>query len=103
MCDMRGWERSWLNMADTWRRFNGIELKRQEPRSILLSRLEVGMSSCAGVNSMVKLLRAHGGCLGRNRRRRTWQAAISFGEPHTGVISEDFRMGKPTAAKPPYG
>ena len=23
---------------------------------------------CAGVNSMVKLLRAHGGCLGRDRR-----------------------------------
>src|ERR671936_482459 len=28
---------------------------------------------------MVKLLRAHGGCLGRRRRRRTWQAAISLG------------------------
>jgi hypothetical protein len=51
---------------------------------------------CAGVNSMVKLLRAHGGCLGRDRRRRTWQAAISFGKPHTGVISEDLRMGKPS-------
>ena len=24
------------------------------------------------VNFMVKLLRAHGGCLGRSRRRRTW-------------------------------
>jgi len=45
---------------------------------------------------MVKLLRAHGGCLGRDRRRRTWQAAISFGKPHTGVITGDFRMGKPS-------
>jgi hypothetical protein len=26
------------------------------------------VAPCAGVNSMVKLLRAHGGCLGRNRR-----------------------------------
>jgi hypothetical protein len=51
---------------------------------------------CAGVNSMVKLLRAHGGCLGRDRRRRTWQAAISFGKPHTGVITGDLRMGQPS-------
>jgi len=33
---------------------------------------------------MVKLLRAYGGCLGANRRRRTWQAAKSLGEPQTG-------------------
>ena len=44
---------------------------------------------------MVKLLRAHGGCLGRNRRRRTWQAAISFGEPHTGVDPEISEWGNP--------
>ena len=29
---------------------------------------QAGGICCAGVNSMVKLLRAHGGCLGRNRR-----------------------------------
>ena len=29
---------------------------------------------------MAKLLRAHGGCLGTKRRRKTWLAAISFGE-----------------------
>jgi len=29
---------------------------------------------------VAKLLRADGGCLGVKRRRRTWQAAISFGE-----------------------
>ncbi len=34
--------------------------------------------------SMVKLLRAHGGCLGASRRGRTWLAAISFGEPLSG-------------------
>ena len=28
----------------------------------------------------VKLQRAHGGCLGNERRRRTWTAAISLGE-----------------------
>jgi len=29
---------------------------------------------------MVKLLRVYGGCLGVERRRRTWQAAISPGQ-----------------------
>ena len=30
---------------------------------------------------VVKLLRAHGGCLGVGRRRRAWKAAKSLGEP----------------------
>jgi hypothetical protein len=30
-------------------------------------------------------VRAHGGCLGAGRRGRTWQAAISQGEPHAGI------------------
>src|SRR5208283_1705169 len=36
------------------------------------------------VSFMIKLLRAYGGCLGARRRRRTWQAAISLGEPQAG-------------------
>ena len=36
------------------------------------------------LRGMVKLERAYGGCLGVERRRRTWTAAISFGEPLTG-------------------
>ena len=32
-----------------------------------------------------KELRAHGGCLGAQRRRRTWQAAKSYREPQAGV------------------
>ena len=32
---------------------------------------------------MTKLLRAHDGCLGDRRRRRTWVAAKSVGEPLT--------------------
>ena len=31
-----------------------------------------------------KLQRAHGGCLGRSRRRRAWQATIRLGEPQAG-------------------
>jgi hypothetical protein len=37
---------------------------------------------------VVKLQRAHGGCLGDERRRRTWTAAKSFGEPLTGSDPE---------------
>ena len=48
------------------------------------------------------ILRAHGGCLGTKRRRRTWQAAISFGELHASVITEDFRMGQPSWLKTSY-
>ncbi len=32
---------------------------------------------------LAKMLRAHGGCLGMGRRRRTWPAAISCGEVQT--------------------
>ena len=46
---------------------------------------------------VTKLQRACGGCLGSRRRRRTWVAAISYGEPLTRLRSVDLRMGKPTA------
>jgi len=45
---------------------------------------------------MVKLLRAYGGCLGANRRRRTWQAAKSFGEPQAGFDPEMSEWGNPS-------
>ena len=32
----------------------------------------------------IKLLRAQGGCHGTERRRKTWQAALSYGEPQAG-------------------
>ena len=32
----------------------------------------------------IKLIRAQGGCHGTIRRRKTWQAAISYGEPQAG-------------------
>jgi hypothetical protein len=47
------------------------------------------------VNFVVKLLRAHGGCLGRRRRRRTWQAAISLGEPQAGIDPGISEWGNP--------
>jgi hypothetical protein len=44
---------------------------------------------------MVKLVRADGGCLGIDRRRRTRKAAISFGEPLTGFDPEISEWGNP--------
>jgi hypothetical protein len=41
------------------------------------------LNACLRDNK-VKLQRAHGGCLGNERRRRTWTAAKSSGEPLTG-------------------
>ena len=49
---------------------------------------------------MVKLLRAHGGCLGVERRRRAWLAAKSFGEPQAGVDPEIPEWGNPTRVIP---
>ena len=43
-----------------------------------------GTSSMRALGDKVKLRRAHGGCLGDERRRRTWTAAKSFGEPLAG-------------------
>lgn len=43
----------------------------------------------------VKLLRANGGCLGGGRRRRTCQAAISFGELSRSVDPEISEWGNP--------
>ena len=51
---------------------------------------------------MVKLLRADGGCLGIGRRRRTWKAAISFGEPLTGFDPEISEWGNPAGVIPGY-
>ena len=59
-----------------------------------LRRPEREDAACA-VSFMVKLLRAYGGCLGANRRRRTWQAAKSFGEPQAGFDPEISEWGNP--------
>jgi hypothetical protein len=42
-----------------------------------------GTSSIRALGA-IKLKRAHGGCLGDERRRRTWTAAKSLGEPLAG-------------------
>ena len=37
------------------------------------------------IDEKIKLQRAQGGCPGTIRRRRTWQAAKSYGEPQAGT------------------
>jgi hypothetical protein len=49
----------------------------------------------ACLRGTVKLRRAHGGCLGDQRRRRTWTAAKSSGEPLTGFDPEISEWGNP--------
>ena len=44
---------------------------------------------------VVKLRRAYGGCLGARRRRRTWLAAISLGEPLAGFDPGISEWGNP--------
>ena len=52
--------------------------------------------------SMVKLLRAHGGCLGIRRRRRTWSAAISFGELQASADPKISEWENPAGVMPGY-
>ncbi len=65
-----------------------LDLELGKPLELRLGRPEFRVT---------KLLRACGGCLGSRRRRRTWVAAISHGEPLTRLRSVDLRMGKPAA------
>ena len=46
----------------------------------------------------IKLLRAQGGCHGTGRRRKTWQAAKSHGEPQAGCDPWMSEWGNPAGA-----
>ena len=55
---------------------------------------------CGKPEIEVKHERAQGGCLGSGKRRRTWQAAISFGEAQTAFDPEISEWGNPTGVIP---
>src|SRR5271165_6487204 len=57
----------------------------------------------ACLRDKVKLQRAYGGCLGSQRRRRTWTAAISSGEPLTGRDPEISEWENPAVIPPACG
>lgn len=48
----------------------------------------------------MKILRAHGGCLGIGSRRRTWQAAISRGEGQAPFDPRISEWGNPAGVEP---
>ena len=52
---------------------------RKERAQVRKKQLVSGRS-----DEKIKLIRAQGGCQGTIRRRRTWQAAKSYGEPQAG-------------------
>ena len=60
--------------------FRTLDSKRQ---TVARKRGELRYETC--LRDTVKLERAHGECLGVERRRRTWIAAKSFGELRTSV------------------
>ena len=49
---------------------------------------------------VIKRTRAQGGCQGTKRRRRTWQAAKSKGEPQAGIDPLISEWGNPAGRRP---
>ena len=69
-------------------------LARERANWIRSSNPVCELDAC--LRGTVKLRRAHGGCLGDQRRRRTWTAAKSSGEPLTGFDPEISEWGNPS-------
>ena len=56
---------------------------------------EVDQLVSGSSDEKIKLIRAQGGCQGTIRRRRTWQAAKSHGEPQAGFDPWISEWGNP--------
>src|SRR6267154_5655150 len=69
--------------------------RRRSKKEPGLTTRSIKRTTTACVSFMIKLLRAYGGCLGARRRRRTWQAAISLGEPQAGFDPRISEWGNP--------
>ena len=54
------------------------------------------MKLLKSVECKVKVIRAYGGCLGTDSRRRTWQAAISCGEAQAAFDPQISEWGNPS-------
>ena len=68
-------------------------LARERANEIHNSNPVCELDAC--LRDTVKLQRAHGGCLGNERRRRTWTAAKSCGKPLTGRDPQISEWGNP--------
>ena len=65
---------------------------------ILLQLVSGVESQHTEVCTTIKILRAQGGCHGTGRRRKTWQAAKSHGEPQAGFDPWISEWGNPAGA-----
>ena len=64
------------------------------------TREEVSQGKAGGNTYIAKRIRAHDGCLGIGRRRRTRKTATSSGEPSTGFDPEVSEWGNPAGSDP---
>jgi hypothetical protein len=74
---------------------HSVQDKAADARPEMFVITNTGREFDACLRGTVKLRRAHGGCLGDQRRRRTWTAAKSSGEPLTGFDPEISEWGNP--------
>ena len=93
-----------MDVASVLDELNFVEMCREAKVSPevtgLVSMCFIGLfSACHREGTcgyMVKRISAHGGCLGGQRRRRTWQPAKSSGESATDIDPEMSEWGNPT-------
>ena len=64
--------------------------------------LRVGQGSEATSGYMIKRISVYGGCLGSQRRRRTWQPAKSAEELATSIDSAMSEWGNPLRKEYPF-
>ncbi len=60
---------------------------------------QVAKSESSQTSNIMSERRAFGGCLGTRRRRRTWHAAKSLGEPRAGFDPRMSEWGNPSARR----
>ena len=59
--------------------------------------IEIGEVERSDERNLAKRIRAHDGCLGIRRRRRTRKTAINLGEPSTGLDPGVSEWGNPSS------
>ena len=77
--------------------FENRELEIKENCNSYIEIIRAGAKPPSEREFLAKRIRAHDGCLGIRRRRRTRKTAISFGEPSTGFDPEISEWGNPPA------
>ena len=82
-----------LEIKENYNSYNEID----NPKGLSSARILLRVKLRRMKKFLAKRIRAHDGCLGIGRRRRTRKTAISFGEPSTGFDPEISEWGNPAA------